>query len=153
MDEFLKVIVFQLDEQQYGVDIQEVLSIEKLQHITEVPQTSDFIKGVINLRGEITPVIDLKERLRIGETRRTGETRVLIASMNNVQVGLIVDAASDVVDIDPNVIEQASQIVNGVKESFLKGVAKLENRLLVLLDLEHVFNFDEINEVKEIAED
>src|SRR5699024_207769 len=153
MDESIKVVVFRMGEQRYGVDIQNVLGIEKLQTITNVPQTSAFIKGVINLRGDITPLIDLKERLQLGKTEHAEETRILIVNMHDIQVGLIIDAATDVMDIDLSYVEAASEVINGVYESFLRGVAKLEDNLLILLDLEHILNLDEVNEVSEIIED
>lgn len=152
MEEQVKVIVFQLKEQQYGVNIQHVRSIERVSDVTEVPGTSDFIKGVINLRGDITPIVDLKERLQIGNTNFTEDTRVLIVDVNNVQVGLIVDSANDVIDIDMGVVEDAPKIIGGVNEAFIKGVAKLDNRLLVLLDFESVLNLEEINEVQAVIE-
>lgn len=153
MEDSLKVIVFRMNDQRYGVDVQEVLSIEKLQHITEVPQTSEFIKGVINLHGEIMPVIDLKERLSLGETAPEGQSRFLIVSIKAIRVGLMVDEATDVMDISTDTVEPAPDVVNGVNKAFLKGVAKLENSLLILLNLEHILNFDEVNEMKEVVEE
>lgn len=152
MDESIKVVAFRMGKQRYGIPIENVLGIEKLHPITAVPQVSDFIKGVINLRGEITPVLDLKQRLQLGETAHLEETRILIVTMNDMQVGLIVDAATDVMDIDTNTVEDAPDVMNGVQESFLDGVAKLADHLLMLLDLEHILNFDEVNEVQEMAE-
>lgn len=152
MGELLKVIVFQLKGQKYGVDIQQVRSIERLQDVTNVPGTSDFIKGVINLHGDITPVVDLKERLQIEMTDYTDETRILIINVNNVQVGLIVDTATDVIDIDPEVIEASPKVIRGVNEAFINGVAKLEKALLILLDFEQILNLDEVNEVQEVLE-
>lgn len=147
MEQLSKFIVFQMKEQSFGVDIKQVRSIEKMQHVTEVPKTSDFIKGVVSLRGEVTPVIDLKERLQLGQTVLAESTRVLIVHANNVQVGLIVDSATDVIDIDQDAIEPAPQLIGGVDSAFLKGVAKLVNELLILLDLEHILNLEEIHEV------
>ena len=153
MHETTKVVVFLMGSQPYGIPIENVLGIEKLHTITEVPKTSDFIKGVINLRGEITPVLDLKERLQLGETAHTEQTRILIVTISDMQVGLIVDAATDVMDIDSAIVEDAPEVINGVKDSFLKGVVKLADRLLILLDLEHILNFDEVNEVNEIIQE
>ncbi|SET47445.1 purine-binding chemotaxis protein CheW [Salinibacillus kushneri] len=146
-----KVIVFQLNEEQYGVDITQVISIEKLTEITKVPKTSDFIKGIINIRGEITPIIDLKDRLQIGRSEYTDDTRVLIVQMNDVQVGLIVDSASDVIDIDEGSIDPPPKVIGGVSETFIIGVAKLKERLLILLDMEHVLDLDEVNEIKSVT--
>ncbi|WP_077624597.1 chemotaxis protein CheW [Sediminibacillus massiliensis] len=153
MEEVSKVIVFELKDEKYGVDIQQVRSIERLQNVTEVPRTAAFIKGVINLRGDITPIIDLKERLQIGETEYTDETRILIINIDTIQVGLIVDSATDVVDIDSSIIDPPPRIIGGVTDDFLRGVAKLEDKLLILLDMERVLTLEEINEVQEVIED
>src|SRR5690625_4971286 len=153
MSEISKVIVFQLKNQQYGVDIQQIRSIEKLQNITQVPNTSDFIKGVINLRGEVIAIIDLRERLNISVTDITDQTRILIVSVNGVQIGLIVDSATDVLDVNPASIDPSPEIVGDIDVTFVKGVAKLENKLLILLDLARVLSFQEIDEVKEVIEE
>ncbi|WP_164667701.1 chemotaxis protein CheW [Virgibacillus doumboii] len=153
MEESIKVIVFRMNDQRYGVDVQEVISIEKLHHVTEVPQTSEFIKGVINLRGEIAPVIDLKERLALGQTAYADQSRYLIVSINDIKVSLMVDEATDVMDINKDAVEPAPEVISGVNKPFLRGVAKLEDELLVLLDVEHILNFDELNEVKEVVEE
>lgn len=152
MEEISKVIVFQLKNQQYGVDIQQIRSIERLQNITTIPNTSDFIKGVINLRGEVIAIIDLRERLNIDQVDITDNTRVLIVSVDQVQIGLIVDAATDVLDIDPTSIDPSPEIVGDIDVTFVKGVAKLEDKLLILLDLARVLNFNELEEVKEVIE-
>ncbi|MGY0694731.1 chemotaxis protein CheW [Virgibacillus sp. FSP13] len=154
MEDSLKVIVFRLREQRYCANIQQVVSIERLQHVTEVPKTSDFIKGIINLHGEIIPIIDLKERLQLEDTnRKVDEPKILIVSIDTVKVGLIVDAATDVIDIDPQAIEAAPKLIGGVKEAYLHGVAKLDSELLLLLDLERVLNIDEIKEVQQVIEE
>lgn len=152
MEELLKVIVFQLKGQRYGVDIQQIRSIERMQDVTGVPGTSDFIKGVINLRDELTPIVDLKERLQIQISDYTDETRILIINVNNVQLGLIVDTATDVIDIDPAVIEASPKAIRGVNEAFIKGVAKLASGLLILLDFKRILNLAEVNEVQEVIE-
>lgn len=111
MENDMKLIVFRIKNERYGVDLQQVRSIERLQTITMVPQTPNFIKGVINLRGEITPIIDLNERLNRVKTSLTDETRILIIQIENVQVGLIVDAATDVLDIDPSQVEPVLSMI------------------------------------------
>ncbi|QDP41031.1 chemotaxis protein CheW [Radiobacillus deserti] len=153
MEAFSKFIVFRVNEQEYAADIQQVVSIEKVQEVVQLPQTPDFIKGVINLRGSITPILDLKQRLGMQEATYTDQTRILIASMENVQVGLVVDVATDVLDIDNSVVEPAPDMVGGVSSKYLKGVAKLENRLLLLLDLERVLSFEELHEVQQVAQE
>lgn len=143
-----KVIVFQLDDEEYAVSVEQVGSIERLQPITRVPQTADFVKGVINLRGVVTPVIDLRVRFGIGAADETEATRIIIVYLDDMEVGLIVDAANDVIDIPENIVEPAPEVVGTVDVDFIEGVAKLEDRLLILLDLQKVLTRAEIDELK-----
>ncbi|WP_138420714.1 chemotaxis protein CheW [Aquibacillus sediminis] len=153
MEEISKVIVFQLADEHYAADIKQVSSIEKLEHVTTVPRTADFIKGVINLRGNITPIIDLKERLHIGKAEYTDNTRVVIITIEDIQVGLIVDSATDVVDIDPETIDDPPQMIGSVTEEYITGVVKRDDQLIILLDLDRVLNVDEINAVEDTITD
>ncbi|WP_134686218.1 chemotaxis protein CheW [Brevibacillus migulae] len=143
----VKVIVFRLQDEEYGVEVNQVLSIEKLDHITRVPRTPAFVKGVINLRGVVTPIIDLRSRFGLEEASYTETTRVIIVAVNELEVGLIVDAANDVIDIPVNAIEPAPEVVGGVEAVYLRGVAKLEKRLLILLNLDKVLNTEEMKQL------
>ena len=136
----LKVIVFQLMEKEYAIPVSQVRSIEKVEHITRVPKAAPFVKGVINLRGVVTPVIDLRSRFSLPEEQHSDNTRVIIAGSNDLEVGLVVDAANDVLDIPAEAIESQPEVVGAVGADYISGVAKLEKRLLVLLDLEEVLN-------------
>ena len=148
-----KFIVFQLKGQEYGASIQQIVSIEKLQEIVSLPQVSDFIEGITKLRGEVIPVIDLKARMDMKKSEKTDQSRMLVALVDGVSVGFIVDAASDVLDIDEEIIEPAPTTIRGVHAHFLSGVAKLEDRLLLLVDLAYILNHDEIKEVKQVVEE
>lgn len=143
----VKVIVFRLKDEEYGVEVHQVKSIEKLEHITRVPRTPKFVKGVINLRGVVTPIIDLRNRFGIEEAPHTDATRIIIVAVGELEVGLIVDAANDVIDIPLNAIEPPPEVVGGVEAAYLRGVAKLEKRLLILLNLDKVLNTDEIKQL------
>lgn len=134
----LKVIVFQLQDEEYGIPVQQVRSIEKVQHITRVPRTASYIKGVINLRGVVTPIIDLRKRFGLTEFEDTESTRMIIVSKDDIEVGFIVDAANDVIDIHQDVIEPAPEVVGSVEVEYIQGVAKLDKRLIVMIDLEQV---------------
>ncbi|WP_330948833.1 chemotaxis protein CheW [Virgibacillus sp. MG-45] len=151
METLRKIIIFTLNGQQFGVDVNQIVSIEKTGEVTSVPKTSTFIKGVMTLRGETTPIIDLKERLSLPITEETMENRILVVDVDTVQVGLIVDAATDVKDIANGAIEEPPQIVRGIDKEFLQGVAKVEETLILLLDLKQVLNLEETDEVKEIT--
>lgn len=145
-----KVIVFQLNDEEYAVSVQQVGSIERVQPITRVPQTADFVKGVINLSGVITPVIDLRIRFGIEAIDFQDETRIIIVHMNEMEVGLIVDAANDVIDIPETSIEPAPEVVGTVDVDYIDGVAKLENRLLILLNLQKVLSHHEMDALRSV---
>jgi len=139
----LKVIVFQLQDEEYGIPVQQVRSIEKVEHITRVPRTAPFIKGVINLRGVVTPIIDLRKRFGLQELEDTESTRMIIVSKEDIEVGFIVDAANDVIDIQKDIIEPAPEVVGSVEVEYIQGVAKLEKRLIVMIDLDEVLKTDQ----------
>jgi purine-binding chemotaxis protein CheW len=146
----LKVIVFQLKDEEYAVPVKDVKSIERMQHITRIPRTASFIKGVINLRGIVTPIVDLRSRFDIEETENTDATRIIIVSVGTIEAGLIVDAANDVIDLEESSIEPPPEVVGGVDAEYIQGVAKIDKRLLVLLDLFKVLNPEKLNAFKAI---
>lgn len=140
----LKLIVFQLKDKEYAIPVHHVRSIEKVQHITRVPSSSPFVKGVINLRGVVTPIIDLRLRFAMEEIAYSDHTRVIIVSLDDMEVGLIVDAANDVIDVPTTSIEPQPEVVGAEEASFISGVVKLERRLMILLDLNRVLNPEEV---------
>jgi len=148
--EEIKVIVFRLKDEEYGVEVNQVKSIERLEHITRVPRTPNFVKGVINLRGVVTPIVDLRRRFGIEETAYNETTRVIIVAVGESEVGLIVDSANDVIDIPINAIEPPPEVVGGIEAVYLRGVAKLDRRLLILLNLDKVLNTEELKQLENI---
>ena len=139
----LKVIVFQLNDKEYGVPVSQVKSIEKIMHITRVPHTNPFVKGVMNLRGVVTPLLDLRVRFGMEEQAYNEGTRVIIVSIEDKEVGLIVDGANDVIDIPTSKIEPPPEVVGLAAEGFIDGVANLDKRLLILIDLNKILESDE----------
>lgn len=142
-----KMIVFQLQDEEYAVPVNQIGSIERQQPITRVPQTLPYVKGVINLRGVVIPIIDLRLRFGMKETAFDANKRIIIAQMNEMEVGLIVDAANDVIDIPQELIEPAPEVIGTVNADYIEGVAKVDNRLLILLDLLKVLSAQEIDEL------
>jgi len=138
--ENIKVIVFQLADKEYAIPVSYVRGIEKLLHITRVPKTPSFVKGVINLRGVVTPIIDLRERFGLVVSENEESTRIIIISLEDMEVGFVVDSANDVLDIASNSIEPQPEVVGSFEEEFISGVAKLDKRLLILLRLEKILN-------------
>lgn len=145
---YMKVIVFQIDNEEYAVPVDQVGSIERVQSITRVPQTVNFAKGIINLRGVIIPVIDLRLRFGMPEMPYTESNRIIIIHLDDTEVGLIVDIANDVIDLPKEMIESAPEVIDTISVEYISGVAKLDKRLLILLDLEKVLSTKEFSELK-----
>ena len=143
-----KLIIFRIEEEEYAVSIQNVGSIEKIEAITRVPGAADFVKGVINLRGVITPVIDLKQRFHQRETIFTEQSRIIIIHVDDITVGFIVDEANDVIDVNDELIEEAPEVVGSHNIEYISGVVKLDNRLLILLELTEVLQKQELTELR-----
>lgn len=143
-----KVIVFRLDGEEFAVSVRQVGSIERIMPITRVPGTPPFIKGVTNLRGVVTPVIDLKSRFRNQTTKFTDSSRIIIIYLDELTVGIIVDEANDVIDIPEQTIEPQPEVINSVEADYISGVAKIDKRLLILLDLEKVLNREEVSKLQ-----
>ena len=134
----LKVIIFELMDKEYAIEVDVVQSIEKDIVITRVPKTPFFVKGVTNLRGVVTPIVDLRERFGLELKEVDDSTRVIIVSLPEYDVGLIVDGANDVMDIPNDAIEPQPDVVGSVQSDFISGVVKVESRLFVMLDLQKV---------------
>lgn len=134
----MKVIVFQLNDKEYAIPVSQVKSIEKIMHYTRVPHATAFVKGVMNLRGVVTPLIDLRIRFDLDEQPYSDSTRIIIVTISDAEVGLIVDGANDVIDIPSSRIEPAPEIVGAVAAEFISGVAKIDKRLLILIELDNI---------------
>jgi len=138
-----QLVVFELENEAYGVDIAVVEGIIKMQEITRLPRAPHFMEGITNLRGAVVPVIDLRKRFGLPPQEPTRDTRIVIANMNGTQVGLIVDAVSQVIRVPQDAIEPPPQLTMTVNSAFIKSVAKLEKRLVILLDLDKVLSAEE----------
>ncbi|MFC0557754.1 chemotaxis protein CheW [Halalkalibacter alkalisediminis] len=138
MKQELKVIVFQLKDEEYAIEVDYIQSIERMQHVTRIPRTYPFVTGVMNLRGVITPIINLRKRFGIEEKEIDEATRILVISKDQLEIGVIVDGANDVIDIPVEKIEPPPEVIGGVEADYLRGVVKLDKRLFTLLNLEKV---------------
>lgn len=143
-----KYIVFELEEEEYAIPVELVGSIERILPITRVPSTPRFVKGVVNLRGVVTPVIDLKEKFKGDLIEFDEQTRIIIVNMNEITVGFIVDSANDVIDINKEQIEPSPETIGTEVTDFIDGVVKMDNRLFILLDLDKVILKEDIEELK-----
>lgn len=138
-----QLVVFELANELYGVNIAAVESIIKMQAITQLPHTPPYVKGVTNLRGSVLPVIDLRARFGLESREDSKQTRIMIVTLGNVKAGIIVDGVSEVLRISDETIEPLPAMLSTVDAAFLKGIARLEKRLIILLELGKVLNLDE----------
>ena len=137
-EENLQVVAFKLRNEEYGVSILNVQEIRNLTDITRVPFAQDFIKGVINLRGSVLPVIDLKQRLGLEETPYTDDPRIVTVTVDDLHVGMLADAATEVLTLTAKPID-AKKAVNGKElTKFLSGIGNIDGRLIIMLNLEEI---------------
>ncbi|MEH7307404.1 chemotaxis protein CheW [Neobacillus drentensis] len=132
----IKVIAFTLGNEGYGLNIDHVLSIERLTHITRVPNVPKYVKGLINLRGNVIPIIDLQSKLELGDCQYTEYSRLIIVKYEEIELGLIVEKTSNVINVDTDAIETAAS--SGVNTDFFEGIAKYEGRLIILLKIQEL---------------
>jgi purine-binding chemotaxis protein CheW len=138
-----QLVVFELGTEFFGVGIDAVESIVKMQEITRMPQAPAFVEGVTNLRGTVLPVVDLRKRLSIQATEATKETRIVVVSLSEMKVGMIVDGVSEVLTVSDDVIEPPPSMFSTVDTQYITGIARLDNRLIILLDLVEVLSVKE----------
>ncbi|MCT1902269.1 chemotaxis protein CheW [Oceanobacillus sojae] len=148
-----KHILFKLKDQTFAVHVQQIVSIERELSLTKVPRTPDFMMGVTEMRGIMTPMIDLRERLNLGGVEITDQTRTLVVQVDDMQIGMLVDQATEVKDIPASLIKPAPKLVGEIKDTFLLGVATIDNELILLLDLEQIIQFTEKNQLQEVMND
>lgn len=147
MSKSLQTVGFKIGKELFGVDISNVKEIVRVPEIVKVPDTPDFIEGVINLRGRIVSVIDLKKRFRLGSVDRTKASRILVAEMDGRVVGLLVDAASEVLRLPADSIEPPPDMVSGIGIDYITGVGKIAERIIILLDIKKVLNNGEWQQI------
>jgi purine-binding chemotaxis protein CheW len=131
---------FYLAREEYGVDVRLVQEIIRVSEITPVPRAPEFIKGVINLRGRIIPVVDLKRKLNLGEVEPSRQSRIVVVKLKDRLIGLLVDGASQVMKVPVSSIEQAPEEVVEIDANYIRGVAKLADRLIILMDLQKILS-------------
>ena len=148
-----KFLTFALSNEEYGIEILKVREIIGLMDITTVPQTPDYMKGVINLRGKVIPVIDLRLKFLMQEEKHTQETCVIVVEVNNTSIGIIVDSVSEVLDIKSGEIEGAPSFGQGIDTSFIMGLGKVGEQIVILLDIESVLSSEELEVVGQLTKE
>lgn len=133
-DEY-QVVAFKLGREEYAVDVLNVQGIERLLNITRVPRTKDYIEGVMNLRGNIIPVVNLHKKFNLDSFGSDDNKRIIVFQFDDIHVGIIVDEVSEVLRLNVNDIEETAKIYDSISAEHIKGIAKVNDRLLILLDL------------------
>ncbi len=139
-----KYVVFKIGDEYYGIDIDNVKSIERIQHFTRVPNAPIYVKGVINLRGEVVPVIDLRLRFELPQKELDSNSRIIITFINEIQIGLLVDSSSEVIEINDEDVDSPPMVKDNISEDFIKGIGKQDGKLIILVDVEKVIGIKEI---------
>lgn len=138
-----QLVIFELGTEDFGIDIASVEGINKILDITKVPQAPACVEGVANLRGQVIPVVDLHKRFGMANSERTNEARIVVANVGSTKIGMIVSAVSEVLTIDDSTIEPPPSMVSNINSTYIVGIANIEGRLIILLDLTKVLTIEE----------
>lgn len=155
-EKILQLVSFKLGKEEFGIDILMVQEIIRLATITPIPNAPEFIEGVINLRGKIIPIIDLRKRLKVtGVAQENAKhTRILVIEIDGNVTGFVVDSVSEVLKIPTNQIEAPPEIiVSSIDSEYISGVIKLDENLLVLLDFKKILRMDERSKLRQVHND
>lgn len=147
-----QLVVFRLHNEEFGVEITDVREIVKPRHITRLPHVADYIEGVTNLRGEVIPVISLRKRFGLEHQEETQDTRIIMLEVNNSMVGFIVDAVTETLRLPEDAIEPPPSSIAGLRADYLAGVGKIDDRLLILLDVDKILTTDEKIQLQTLQE-
>lgn len=142
VEELAQFVSFKLGKEEFCVNIFSVKEINKMLKLTKIPNSPEFVEGVVNLRGVIIPVINLRRKLNMPSVENTQSTRIVVIEINNQNVGLKVDEVSEVLRIQNSLLENPPELVNGLDSKYIKSVANLEDRLLILLDINLIIQKD-----------
>lgn len=139
-----KFLTFQLQNEEYGLEILKVREIMGLMEITTVPQTPDYVRGVINLRGQVIPVVDLRLKFGMKKGEDDKRTCIIVVDVNGVMMGIVVDTVSEVMDIDAESIEETPSFGTKLNTDYILGMGKVQGKVKILLDIDKVLTSEEL---------
>jgi purine-binding chemotaxis protein CheW len=148
-----QLVSFTVGKEEYGVHIEEVQEIVRMPEITRLPQTASFIKGVINLRGNIIPVIDMRDRFKMESIQYSEMTRVIVATIEGKLIGMIVDTVSQVLELSSEDIEEAPDIIDGLSKEYIEGIGKINDSMIIILKIATVLTAEELSSIKTISKE
>lgn len=146
-----QLVVFTLAGETYGVDIYQVREIIRVPDVTKVPKAPDFVEGVINLRGGVIPVLDLRRRFGMASQEASADARIVIVELADELIGMRVDGVSEVLRLDADKIEPPSPYIVNVDSQFVSGIARIDDHLILLIDLNLILHPEEQEELKDVA--
>ncbi len=156
INETRQYLSFKLDEEDFALDISKVREVLDFVRITKVPQTPDFMEGVINLRGSVVPVVDLNKKFSIKDTEKTMNTRIIIGEVDiegaSVVLGFMADSVHEVIELDPESIEPAPRIGTSLNTNFIRGMGKRDEEFIMILDIDKIFSSEELSFVGQASQ-
>jgi purine-binding chemotaxis protein CheW len=150
-NDLLQLVTFSIGGEEFGVEILTVHEIIRSMEITKVPNAPHFVEGVINLRGKVIPIVDLRRRFSLESRKHDKDTRIIVIEIKNMIIGFVVDSVSEVLRIPSSTVEPPPPVVAGIESEYISGVGKLEDKLLILLDLDKLLSGHEQEMLGEIA--
>lgn len=147
----VQLVTFKLDDQEYGLNIENVVEVVRMVAITRIPKAPDVMEGVINLRGHVVPVINLRKRFGAPPKPRDLDTRLLVARLDGRTIALIVDIVSEVLKLDADSLDRSDAVATGVTR-YLSAIGKRGDRLLLILDLDTILTFEEEQKLESLVE-
>ena len=151
-DDSLQIVSFKVGEEDYGIPIRDIQRVIRLPNITHLPQTPDFLRGIINLEGEVVPIIDMHERFEMETEEYNKSTRVIIVRMKDKDVGMIVDSVSQVQVVAQENIEEVGDFISGISKNYIQGIAKVDEKMIILLKIEKILSTKEFSIISKARE-
>ena len=151
-DELTQLISFMVGKEEYGLEILNVKEVIRIREITKIPKAPLFVKGIINLRGDVIPIIDLREKFGLETEEYTTMTRVIIVEVDGKAIGMVVDSVSQVIRIAQSEVEPPPPLIGGLAAEYLRGVGKIGERLIILLNIIKILTTEEKFELKKMEE-
>lgn len=145
-----KAVIFRIEDEEYAIGISQVERILEYEKITRIPEAPQYLKGVINCLGRIVPVIDLKKRFLLEETKVGEESQIIIAKKDSGDIGIVVDEVLQVLDVDDETLSPPPEIIAGILKEYISSLIKINDRIIIYLNLSRILTFEEREEIDKI---
>jgi purine-binding chemotaxis protein CheW len=149
----VQVVTFTLGKEEYAIDILQVQEIVMMREITRMPRAPEFIEGIVNLRGQMIPIIDMRKRFSLDEAQHDSETRIIIVEIAGELVGMVVDGVREVIRLPDSAVSPPPPMIQGISSEYLRGIGQIGERLLIMLDLEKVLSANEQEVLRKLGPD